>query len=232
MPTGTPKVHPHLRGRTRTRLLFPKGGKCGTGAIEMAQRDAQWIQDRLAGKKLEDIAREHTAATGKKCSRQQVAQAIGRHLASLTQAPAEELRELESMRLDDLLATYWPNAKLGDMQAALFVLRVLESRRKLFGLDIGAAKGAGAQTNVAVDVAVQTPGPVDLTLNDIKPLLDAAGYEVREKETVSDLRGGGGSGILTVEGTAVPALPGTEPDTGRTGKKKAQLSKARRTEAG
>jgi hypothetical protein len=144
----------------------------------MAERDSAWIKERLAGKKLEEIAREYTAATGKKCSRQHVAIAIGKHLTALTQEPAEELRSLESQRLDELQAAYWTNALLGDMQAALFVLRVLESRRKLFGLDVGAKAGAAANVSVEVGVGVQSAGPVDLTLEDVRPLLEAAGLKV------------------------------------------------------
>jgi hypothetical protein len=48
---------------------------------------------------------------------------------------AAELRQLEGARLDTLQAQWWPHAIRGDYPAAKFVLRIMERRAKLFGLD-------------------------------------------------------------------------------------------------
>lgn len=47
----------------------------------------------------------------------------------------QERRRLEEERLDALILGLWPAASKGDPQSASAALRVLESRRKLLGLD-------------------------------------------------------------------------------------------------
>ena len=52
--------------------------------------------------------------------------------------PAEavdEHRRIEGERMDNLLATYMPQALAGDVKSADFVLKVLDRRAKLLGLD-------------------------------------------------------------------------------------------------
>ncbi len=46
-----------------------------------------------------------------------------------------ELRTLEGLRLDALLAAWWPLALSGNARAAEVVLRTIERRCRLFGLD-------------------------------------------------------------------------------------------------
>lgn len=48
---------------------------------------------------------------------------------------AQEVRELESMRLDRLLESVWPAAETGDIKAIETVLKLMERRSKLMGLD-------------------------------------------------------------------------------------------------
>ena len=48
---------------------------------------------------------------------------------------AQEVRELESMRLDRLLNAVWPQAEAGDIKAIETVLKLMERRAKLRGLD-------------------------------------------------------------------------------------------------
>jgi hypothetical protein len=47
----------------------------------------------------------------------------------------DELRHLELARLDALQAALWPRAMNGDVPAALAVLRVVDQRLRLLGLD-------------------------------------------------------------------------------------------------
>lgn len=62
-------------------------------------------------------------------------QAELRRLREQNQELAEDVRDLEVQRLDALLAVAWPKAMNGDLFAFDRVLKVSESRRRLFGLD-------------------------------------------------------------------------------------------------
>lgn len=54
----------------------------------------------------------------------------------------EEYRELELSRLDALQACYWASASQGDLNAARVVLRVIEQRSRLLGLNDGHDRNA------------------------------------------------------------------------------------------
>lgn len=56
-------------------------------------------------------------------------------LTMLIKQPAEEVRALELARLDGLMVTLWPMARRGDLAAVDRVLKVMERRSKLLGLD-------------------------------------------------------------------------------------------------
>ncbi len=66
-------------------------------------------------------------------SRSSAHKAIKRAMAELPRENALELRELEVMRLDELLLSYWQRAKK-DINAAHLVLKIAEQRAKLLGL--------------------------------------------------------------------------------------------------
>lgn len=61
--------------------------------------------------------------------------AVKSALKKTLQEPADELRQLELARLDAMLAALWPKANAGDVKAVHGVLKVLERRAKLLGLD-------------------------------------------------------------------------------------------------
>lgn len=77
-----------------------------------------------------------------------------RGLAYVNKAAAElldtgskvELLTLEVMRLDELQAAYWQAALAGDTRAADIVLKVIDKRTKMLGLDESAAVDARSQT--------------------------------------------------------------------------------------
>jgi hypothetical protein len=51
------------------------------------------------------------------------------------QQPADELREQEVDRIDRLQVAVWPSAMKGDTRAILTIIRLMERRAKLLGLD-------------------------------------------------------------------------------------------------
>lgn len=173
MPKGYPKDRPHLRGQRRVHanggaLTKPK-------RIAAKERHVEWLEMRRGGLTWAEVAKQYNEAHGTTFTAQAPMQACMKYLHEL-QATAEEsateIRSIEAMRLDDLQKSYWKMALMGDMQAALFCLKVMESRRRLFGVD------AQAQPGPLVAVNVEAPTAERLTLDDVKPLLEAAGYEI------------------------------------------------------
>lgn len=67
--------------------------------------------------------------------RSTAASALKRALSRTMQVPAAELRDLESDRLDHLQLGLWAKALRGDTQAVDRILRIMERRARLLGLD-------------------------------------------------------------------------------------------------
>jgi hypothetical protein len=102
----------------------------------VAERRAQAITLRIAGMDWQRIAdRLGYSSRGAAC--QDVARALEANLAEQMQA-ATTLREVESLRLDRLQAAAWPAAVKGDLKAIETVLKVIDRRAKLQGLDMPA----------------------------------------------------------------------------------------------
>lgn len=90
-------------------------------ALRLAGMDWQTIADRL------DYSSRAAACVD-------VNRALEANLAEQSQA-ADTLREIESLRLDRLQAAAWPAAVKGDLKAIETVLKVIDRRIKLNGLD-------------------------------------------------------------------------------------------------
>lgn len=52
-----------------------------------------------------------------------------------TKEATDDFRQLELERLDELNLAFWPKAVAGDIQAAKLILRVVEQRSRLLGLE-------------------------------------------------------------------------------------------------
>jgi hypothetical protein len=85
---------------------------------------------RRAGATIDQI-REHLKYASSLAVRKDLANA----LATLAREPAEEIRTIELARLDGLMVTLWPAARRGDLAAVDRILKVMERRAKLLGLD-------------------------------------------------------------------------------------------------
>jgi hypothetical protein len=98
--------------------------------IEADERQAKALELRKAGVSLSDIAAElgYASPSG-------VSEAIKAVLEKTRAEPAAEYREIMTARLDEMLATIWPVALSGDMDAMMTVLRIEERRARLMGLD-------------------------------------------------------------------------------------------------
>lgn len=99
--------------------------------IARAERVEEILNLRVAGLSLSAIGK----SLDPPISPQRTHQIIGEALASRQREGVDALIELELSRLDALQNAVWPKAISGDTNAVACVLRVLERRAKLTGID-------------------------------------------------------------------------------------------------
>ena len=95
-----------------------------------------------------------------------VVKAYKRALTRHPVAAIEEHRELELDRLDNLQRTYWQPAVAGNLRAADFVLRVIDKRAKLLGLD--------APLKVQAEVVTYDGSDLDREVERVARLIEAS----------------------------------------------------------
>jgi hypothetical protein len=98
---------------------------------ELIDKEIKVLELRRAGLTWTRIAEEvgyadHTGAYA----------AYKRAIKRTQQQPADELRTQELDRIDRLQLAIWPNAMKGDTRAILTIIRLMERRAKLTGLDM------------------------------------------------------------------------------------------------
>ncbi|MFF4409825.1 hypothetical protein [Streptomyces sp. NPDC001404] len=98
-----------------------------------AQRRAQAIALRLAGMDYQTIS-ERLGYADRGAASKDVHRALESALEAES-AAAETLRELEVQRLDRMQAAAWAKAAKGDLKAIETVLKVIDRRARLLGLD-------------------------------------------------------------------------------------------------
>ena len=111
----------------------------------MNQADA--LRLRLQGKSYQQIADELGYATPSGAH-----QAVKKALARTVQEPADELRKVESDRMDAMLSYMWPRVEKGDPRAVEVAMKLAERRAKLLGLD------APEQIETKQDITVSIVG--------------------------------------------------------------------------
>lgn len=99
-----------------------------------AQRRTQAIALKLAGAEWQQIA-DTLGYSDKAAACKDVTRALETYVAEGRQG-AEVLRETELLRLDRLQRGMWPQAVAGDTRAADTVLKVIDRRMRLLGLDV------------------------------------------------------------------------------------------------
>ena len=98
---------------------------------QQIDKEIKVLELRRAGLTWQRIAEEtgyadHTGAYA----------AYKRAIKRTMQQPADELREQELDRIDRLQLAAWPQAMKGDTKAILTIVRLMERRAKLLGLDV------------------------------------------------------------------------------------------------
>ena len=99
-------------------------------APELIDKEIKVLELRRAGLTWQSIAEEtgyadHTGAYA----------AYKRAIKRTMQQPADELREQELDRVDRLQLAAWPNAMKGDTKSIMTIVKLMERRARLLGLD-------------------------------------------------------------------------------------------------
>lgn len=97
--------------------------------VGTAENQARALELRLAGRTYRDVA----SAMGVSVST--VHHYVHDAIAAVTKEPATAVVELELARLDAMLFGCWEDARTGDERKAALVLRIMERRASLLGLD-------------------------------------------------------------------------------------------------
>ena len=130
--------------------------------IAAREREARALQLRKAGASFEQIGRALGVSTPRAW------RIFQRGLARVVHEPAEELRQLEALRLDGLLTAMWPHAMAGKGWAVDRVLAIMQRRARLLGLD------APTRVNVI------TEDMIDAEIRRLEAEL--AGYQLEDGE--------------------------------------------------
>lgn len=123
-------------------MSSPRKGRV-TPTPEQHDRDLHALELRRQGLTYREIAERID------CAVPTAYKAVRRALAYGFTEPAEHVRQLETERLDKLQAVHWRNAIDGDTKSTEIVLRIMERRARLLGLD------APTRTNVTVSLDQQ-----------------------------------------------------------------------------
>jgi AraC-like DNA-binding protein len=154
---------------------------------ELVDKEMKVLDLRRAGLTWTRIAEEvgyadHTGAYA----------AYKRAIKRTMQQPADELRTQELDRLDRLQLAIWPNAMKGDTRAVLTIVRLMERRAKLTGLDM--------PIKIEQDVTTWTGGDsIDRAVRDLAALL-----------TANDAVGSGESAMAEHLSTTEPVATGNQ----------------------
>lgn len=167
-----------------------------------AERRRQAIELRLAGVNWETIAAQLGYAD-KGSAHKDVTRALETSVAAMGQNAAV-LRETELQRLDRIQRGLWAAAAGGDSKAADTVLRVIDRRIKLLGLDLP----AGEDEAMRQQLAARLSGQMAVVFSRV---LDALGLDEGQRAMVPDLLsdaieafGAQAKPLREIEGEVVP----------------------------
>jgi hypothetical protein len=183
---------------------------------ELVDREIKVLELRRAGLTWQRIGEEtgYADATGAYA-------AYKRAIKRTMQQPADEIREQELDRIDRLQLAAWPNAMKGDTKAILTIVKLMERRAKLLGLDTPIKIQQEVTTwdgNESIDRAVRELAAL-LTANDaISASESAMAIEASQSEPITagdeleELGDSLGSGLGQDEnGVGVASVESPEP---------------------
>jgi hypothetical protein len=113
----------------------------GAARIEREQRVTEMLSMRIAGNTLQAIG----DAMG--VTAQAIHKTIKRAIERMADEATEQIRRIESLRLDEATVAVFPAASAGDLAAIDRMLHIMRRRARLMGLDtpVRWAPGAGEE---------------------------------------------------------------------------------------
>lgn len=164
---------------------------------EQLAREQHVLELRRAGLSFERIADEVGIPGGRSDAHKIYRRAMSRTL----QEPAAEIRQLEADRLDRLQVAVWTKALSGNLNAVDRVLRLMDRRARLLGLDHA--------DGIAERALELEAGRIRLMAGALRRALEAIELTDEQRQQVTavllvELRAG--ADVLEDEGAA-PALP-------------------------
>lgn len=136
---------------------------------EQLDRELAVVELRREGKTWQQIAEAVNYATAMGAWK-----AYQRACQRTLQEPTDEARRIELDRLDALQRTYWEPAVEGNLRAADFVLRVIDRRARILGID-------APQKIQAEVVNYDGIGSIDAEVDRIARIIEAAELAERER---------------------------------------------------
>ena len=136
-------------------MARPGESKTSEHRITAKERAAEALNLRRAGADYRTIATRlgYKSVSG-------AYDAVAKALKEITREPAEAVLELELDRIDRLFLTYWPKATGGDVKALDRVVKLMERRAKLLGLDAPVKQEFSGGVGLALDFAgIDVPLP-------------------------------------------------------------------------
>ena len=189
---------------------------------ELVDKEIKVLELRRAGLTWQRIAEEvgyadHTGAYA----------AYKRAIKRTMQQPADELRDAELDRIDRLQLAAWPKAMKGDERSILVIVRLMERRAKLLGLDAPTRIQQDVTTwtgDESIDRAVKDLAAL-LTANDAISAVESAMAEpssqtiaITAGEQLADMVDSVGSGLGQDEnGSGVAGIPSNQPTENQMG---------------
>jgi hypothetical protein len=104
-------------------------GRLSARAIAVAEKRAEAVRLRIAGETFRRIADTLGVTTGR------AHQLVDEAMRETVQEPAEDLRQLELARLDMMMPAVMEKARRGRLRSVYTMLRIMERRARLLGLD-------------------------------------------------------------------------------------------------
>lgn len=135
--------------------------------IDETDKQRQALELRKAGVGFDEIAQRlgYRGASG-------AYYAVKTALQKTIQQPANELREIEVARLDALLLGLWPEARKGNVAKIDRVLRIMQRRADLLGLDAPKRIDATLDIRDEADRLARENGlPVDAVLAEAERIV-------------------------------------------------------------
>lgn len=126
------------------------GRRVDASKVAIAERRANALKLKIAGATYDAIARTMNYASAGNAYRD-----VHAALKDITREPAEQLKQIELQRCDEMLLAIWPKVRKGDLGAIDRALRIMERRARYEGLDAPTRQTITVITEDIIDAEIR-----------------------------------------------------------------------------